>query len=308
MSGAAERYPIPIVANVVAVVASSAIYFLLLYFASRTTTAIGLLAAAFLFAVVMIAIYSLIHEAEHGLLVPDPGLNRFLGRWLCALFGVSFAFLTHCHMRHHRNNRTDSEIFDLYLAHHTRWKRRLNLYLMLSGATYFLIVLSVVLFAFAPSLVYGGFFQRRSETATFLEGSDRNGKLRTYRLESGLVIAIQVAGFFILQLDLAAWLVLFAVHGFAWSSQNYVTHAFSPRHVVNGAHNLKLPQWLTPVYLHFNLHLAHHQHPHVPWVHLPGLVHPSVARIGFLRNYLRLWGGPRPTLEPNPARGKHVAE
>lgn len=308
MSTRAPRYPIPVVANIVTVAACSAIYFLLLYAASRATTAAGVIATGLLFAVVMISIYSLIHEAEHGLLVPDPVWNRILGRWLCALFGVSFAFLTHCHMRHHRKNRTDSEIWDLYLAYQVKWKRRFNLYLMLSGATYFLIVLSVVLFAFAPSLVYGGFFQRRAETASFLEGSNRKGKIRTYRLESWMVVGVQAAAFFILQLEFTAWVALFAVHGFVWSSQNYVTHAFSPRDIVNGAHNLEMPRWLTPVYLNFNLHLAHHQHPHVPWIHLPRLVQPSIARIGFFRNYLRLWGGPRLTLEGNPARGRHAAE
>ena len=37
------RYPIPVVANIVAVVACSTIYFLLLYTASLATTASGLI-------------------------------------------------------------------------------------------------------------------------------------------------------------------------------------------------------------------------------------------------------------------------
>lgn len=302
------RYPIPVVANIVAVVACSTIYFLLLYTASLATTASGLIGVALLFAVVMIPIYSLIHEAEHDMLVPDARWNEMLGRWLCALFGVSFAFLRHCHMRHHKKNRTDNELWDQYLAHQVKWKRRCNLYLMLGGSSYLLLWLSVVLFAVAPSLVYRGLFQRHAEIASFLEGSNRDEKIRTFRRESWMVLGIQASVLFAVQLELTAWLVLLAVHGFIWSSQNYVNHAYSPRDIVNGAHNLKMPRWLMPVYLNFNLHLAHHQHPNVPWVHLPKFVPASIARISFFRNYLRLWGGPRLTLEKSPVRGRHAAE
>ena len=157
MSAKARRYPIPVVTNIVAVVACSAIYFLLFYAASRATTAAGVIASALLFAVVMISIYSLIHEAEHGLLVPNPAWNRILGRWLCALFGVSFAFLTHCHMRHHWKNRTDSEIWDLYLPNQVKWKRRFSLYLMLSGVVihqdYVFITANYSMSAYAVQIV-----------------------------------------------------------------------------------------------------------------------------------------------------------
>jgi fatty acid desaturase len=302
----APPYPIPVVTNLIAVVVCSAIYFLLLYAACRATTAAGLIVPALLFAAVMITIYSLIHEAEHDMLLPSPRWNDILGRWLCALFGVSFAFLRHCHTRHHRKNRTDNELWDLCLPHQVKWKRRLNLYLMLGGSSYFLVWLSVVLFALAPALVYRG-FSWHPEIASFLEGSNREGKIRVFRWESWMVLGVQAAAFFALQLELTSVLVLFAVHGFVWSSQNYVNHAYSPRDVVNGAHNLEMPLLLVPVYLNFNLHLAHHQHPHVPWNHLPTLVPASSTRIGFFRNYLRLWCGPRSTLETSPVRGRHVA-
>ena len=299
------RYPIPVVANIVAVGTCSAIYFLLLYTASRATTTAGVVGVALFFAAIMIPIYSLIHEAEHDMLVPGARWNDILGRWLCALFGVSFAFLRHCHMRHHKKNRTDNELWDHYLSHQVKWKRRCNLYLMLSGSSYLLLWLSVVLFALAPSLVYRGLFQRHAEIASFLEGSNREGKIRIFQRDSWMVLGIQASTLFAMRLEFTSWLVLLAVHGFVWSSQNYVNHAYSPRDIVNGAHNLKLPRWLLPVYLNFNLHLAHHQHPNVPWIHLPGLVPTSIARISFFRNYLRLWCGPRLTLEKNPARGGH---
>jgi fatty acid desaturase len=306
MSARASRHRPPAILNVVALVALSAIYLLLLYAASRATTIAGLAVAAALFAVAMIPIYSLIHEAEHDMLVPSTRWNGILGTWLCALFGVSFAFLRHCHLRHHRMNRTDNEIWDLYLPHQQKWKRRVNLYLMLCGSTSILLWLSVVLFAIAPSLVYGPPFRWHAEVAEFLEGSNREAKIRQFRRESWMVIALAATLFLGLQLELGPCLVLFAVHGFVWSSQTYANHAYSRRDIVNGAHNLEMPAWLLPVYLNFNLHLAHHQHPHVPWIHLPAMVQPNGDRIGFFRNYMRLWRGPEPTHECAPSRRSHA--
>jgi fatty acid desaturase len=77
---------------------------------------------------------------------------------------------------------------------------------------------------------------------------------------------------------------------------------------INGAHNLRMPIWLKPIYLNFNLHLAHHQNPHIPWIHLPRFVQPSPNRMSFFYNYLRLWSGPRLTREKNPVLGTHAAD
>jgi fatty acid desaturase len=112
---------------------------------------------------------------------------------------------------------------------------------------------------------------------------------------------LQAVAFWALHLRFWPWLLLFLMHGFVWSSQNYVNHAFSPRDILNGAHNLKMPAFLRPIYLNFNLHLAHHQNPRIPWLHLPEFVPYRTQRISFFRNYLRLWTGPRLTHEDNPS-------
>jgi fatty acid desaturase len=306
MTSAPVTHPIPTAMNLCGVVVCSTLCLLLLYGASRASSVGEVLACAVAFAIVLVPTYSLIHEAEHEMLVPDRRWNDLLGRWLCVLFVVSFAFLKHCHLRHHRKNRTDIEMWDLYLENQVPWQRRWNLYLMMSGLGYLMLWVSVILFALAPPLVYVGFFQRHTEMAGFLEGSER--RLDAIRSESWMVLAVWALAFWLLDLEPVAFLALYGAAGFLWSSQTYVNHAFSPRDIINGAHNLKMPRWLLPVYLNFNLHLAHHQHPHVPWIHLPGLVQPSIARVGFFRNYLRLWGGPRLTLEGSPERGRHAAE
>jgi fatty acid desaturase len=296
-----RRYPIPFVVNLLVIVVTSVLYFILLYAASHAATFGGVMTYGCLFAVVMIPVYSLIHEAEHHMLHPHPWWNDLLGRWLCALFIVSFTFLTHCHLRHHTKNRTDIEMWDLYSEGQRKWKRRGNLYLMMCGIGYLSMWLSVVLYSLAPSLVYRGFFQRHREIAGFLEGSNEDDKIAAIRLECWTVIFFAAATVWALQLQLLPCLLLFGIHGFVWSSQNYVNHAFSPRDIVNGAHNLKMPLWLMPIYLNFNLHLAHHQNPRIPWVHLPHFVRQETHRINFFRNYLRLWTGPRLTDEKNPS-------
>jgi fatty acid desaturase len=124
------------------------------------------------------------------------------------------------------------------------------------------------------------------------------------RWESWLVILFQAGVIVLLGLSLKAWLIMFGIHAFVWSSQNYVNHAFSPRDIIDGAHNLKMPLWLKPVYLNFNLHLAHHQNPRIPWTHLPRFIGSGPGRMSFFRNYLRLWKGPRLTHEKNPVLRK----
>jgi fatty acid desaturase len=302
-----RRYPIPIAVNLLAVAVCSGLYFILFYAASRAASLWAVLLCGCLFAVVMIPVYSLIHEAEHNMLLPNPFWNAAVGRWLGLLFVVSFTFLTHCHLRHHVKNRTDIEMWDLYREGQNKWRRRCNLYLMMSAMGYLSLWLSVVLFALMPFLLYCGFFQRHTEIAGFLEGSDRHDKIVAIRLESWAVLIFQASIIWALHLRLLPWLILFLIHGLVWSSQNYVNHAFSPRDIINGAHNLKMPVWLKPVYLNFNLHLAHHQNPRIPWAHLPRFVPQGTERIGFFHNYLRLWTGPRLTHQKNPSLPSHTA-
>ena len=296
-----RHYSIPIAINLLTVAVCSVLYFFLLYAASHTAKMWILIICGCSFAAVMIPVYSLIHEAEHSMLHPRPIWNAMLGRWLCALFLVSFTFLTHCHLRHHNKNRTDIEMWDLYREDQSKWRRRGNLYLMMSGLGYLSLWVSVVLFAFAPFLVYCGFFQRHTEIAGFLEGSNQDSKISAIRAESWAALSLQAVTIWALHLQLWPWLLLFLMHGFVWSSQNYVNHAFSPRDILNGAHNLRMSGFLRPIYLNFNLHLAHHQNPRIPWVHLPEFVPHRTQRISFFRNYLRLWTGPRLTHEENPS-------
>jgi fatty acid desaturase len=295
-----HQYPIPATLNVIIVCVTSMLYFLLLYQAGQASSVWAIVAYGLLFAIVMIPVYSLMHEVAHNTLLPNNWWNNFLGRWLCTLFIIPFTFYRHCHLRHHKKNRTDVEVWELYFEEKDKRNTYGNLYLMMVGCGYLACWLSVILFAISPPALYSSFFKKSKIIAGFLEGSNQKEKVATMRWESWLTIFLQIAFVVALQIPFLTWLTMFLIHGLVWSSQNYVNHAFSPRDIINGAHNLKMPIWLKPVYLNFNVHLAHHQNPKIPWIHLPNFIKKGEGRIAFFRNYLRLWKGPVPSNEKAP--------
>lgn len=69
-------------------------------------------------------------------------------------------------------------MWDLYYEHQNKWLRYGNLYLMMIGFGYFSLWLSVILFAFVPSLVHSNFFKKHTEIRGFLEGGDHPFKLK----------------------------------------------------------------------------------------------------------------------------------
>ena len=295
-----NHYPIPVAVNNLIALVCTFLYLQLLYTGSQIDSLPFKMLIGLAFAATMIPVYSLMHEAAHNALNPAEKNNFAIGRWLCCLFVVSFSFFRHCHLKHHKKNRTDEEMWDLYYEHQNKWIRYGNLYLMMIGFGYVAIWLSVLLFAIAPDLVNSSLFKKHTEIKGFLEGTDDTRKLKVARLESIGVILFQLAILWLINWDFRTWLIFYALHGFVWSSQNYINHAFSPRDIINGAHNLKIPLWLNLVYLNFNLHLAHHQNPKIPWIHLPRFIKNGEGRIPFFKNYLRLWKGPKVTYERSP--------
>lgn len=79
--------------------------------------------------------------------------------------------------------------------------------------------------------------------------------------------------------------------GFTWSALQYADHAYSVRDIRNGAWNLKVHPITKAFFLNYHDHLAHHQHPNVPWIHLPKFVDPNVEKPAFLAIYLKMWKG-----------------
>jgi fatty acid desaturase len=297
-------YPIPYRLNIAIALIGFTLCIWILYTGSHIENTISKFGLAVLFAVLMIPLYSLIHEAEHEIMHPNKFLNYSSGVFLSLLFIAPFTFIRKCHLNHHKHNRTDYEMWDLYYEHQHKWLRQVYFYIVRLGMEWVMIVVSVILFALLPKLVFSALFSWNDEIKGIIKGANKEKLLVKIRIESYLVIAFQIGMFYLLRLDLSFLLMAYLCHGFVWSSQNYVTHAFTPRDIINGANNLKMSMALRWLYLNFNVHLAHHQYPKMPWIHLPKFVQQTKTEQSFWYIYFKLWLGPVLTQEPSPTEGK----
>ena len=294
------KYPIPSKLNTVLSIAIIIAALGLLILGSKMERGWTFALIAFLFGMVMVPAYSMVHEAEHHILHQNKKLNYTMGYLLSLLFMAPFTFFQQCHIGHHKRNRTDFEMFDLHYEHQSRGWRSFYLHIGRLGFQWILLPFSTFLFLFFPRVLTGSFFRMDLMTEGMLSGLYKE-TIPRIRLESLGVALFHILLFWGLDFAWQNYLIMYLVHGFIWSSQNYVNHAYSERDIINGAHNHKLPKWLQAFYLNFNLHLAHHQHPKVPWLYLEELVdHNDPKRISFFTNYLRLWGGTVLTREPSP--------
>lgn len=251
------------------------------------------------FSFLMLTNYALMHESAHAYLQQRPLPNALLGSFVGWHFPMSCRFLYLTHRVHHRCNRTDHEMFDYYYADDNRFIKFCQWYGILSGLHYLIVPLGSVVAALWP-----GFFRLRIFTRSRSSGvlfDDFTGYEIWYiRAEVALGIVYWVAIFKLLQLQWQSVAILYAMAGFHWSTRQYLTHAFTPRDVRNGAIILKASRLMRGVLLNGNYDLVHHQRPEIPWAHLPKIAPDNVPAVGFWRQYAAMWKGPRPNTENAP--------
>lgn len=289
-----ERFKIPSAMNagvltlqLVAVVAC----FLLLPYANELP---WLLALAVIFGIVMNSVYSTIHEAHHRVLFESRALNDGWGIVLSALFPAPFHLLRQGHIGHHRSNRSDDEVFDLYFDHDSRLLKTLAWYGILTGVYWLLVVFSNVVLVFAPRLMDPELYRFDRTSHVFLHHFDK----RTFpmmRLEALGAMLLHVAIIWMLDVSFARYAVMYFGFGLMWSSLQYVHHYQTERHVLNGARNLHAFRLLDRIWLNHNWHQTHHQHPTIPWNYLPEVARRrGTGSDPLLPAYFRMWRGPRP--------------
>ncbi len=215
--------------------------------------------------------FSLLHEAEHDKLHTNRFINQIIGILLSALFPSSYSILRASHLRHHARNRSDAELIDYYRPGESRVIKTFKYYTMLGGVTW----LGLVIFSFAMVFLPNRMF-RLTEEATldtrfsvyvsFL--ADVN--LTLVRIEVLILSSIWILLWIFLKLDIWAVIAL-ASFGIIWSSQQFIYHVRTPRHLVEGSANVSLMWPFNWIFLHGNYHLTHHRYPREPWIKLPGL-------------------------------------
>ena len=281
----------------------------MLWTASHAESVLALVAGALAFSFVNNTVFALLHEAVHGLLLPDRRANEATGLVLAAFFPTSLLFHRTCHLGHHRRNRTTVELFDYYRPEDSRLLKSAQWYGILTGLYWLLPPLGCLLMLTLPRRVVerlsGAHWSPRVEHvgAEAMLSGFRTVSLGRLRAEVVLTLSLQSAIWLAFDLTLVGWSACYVAFAVNWSALQYADHAWSPLDVRDGAWNLRvnpLTRWL---FLNYHHHLAHHQHPDVPWLHLGDLVDTSRPRPAFWRVYLSMWAGPR-ALPPGmrPAR------
>lgn len=294
-----SRYPIPVRANLILCALMHALAWSILWAGSRSEGWLAaLLAVAFSFA--MLTNYALLHEAAHGVIHPDARANRALGILCGALFPVAFSLYRAAHTAHHCSNKTDYEMFDYYYPGDNRLLKFSVWYLILLGPNWLLLPLGTLLLPFIPKLMREHPFVRMATTPRLAEEFEQPGVLAGIRADALAVILYWAALAWLLQPS--PWFVAacYACFAFNWSTRQYLTHAFAPRDVIHGAHNLSAGPLMRAILLNGNLDLVHHQRPELAWIHLPKVAHQSRPAVSSWRLYREMWAGPRPNTEPAP--------
>ena len=245
--------------------------------------------------------YAMMHEAMHDNLHSDPRINRVAGTMLSWLFPVSFTLMYSAHGVHHRFNRTDHELFDYYYAGDNLLVKFSQWYSILIGIYPPIIPLGSVLLALVPGLFRTRPWQRaRSSSIVFNPELLKAETINRIRIDVALGMLFWIALFLWLDLGWLAVAIAYAAAWFNWSTRQYVTHAFTPRDVINGARNLRVSRPMGWIFLNGQWDLVHHQQPRLHWQELPREGRHSEPPTSYWRHYFRLWLGPKPCTEAEP--------
>lgn len=268
----------------------------LLWGAAHTTHWWIVALAAFTFSFTNNTIFSLQHEAVHGNFHPNTRANDAAGILFAAFFPTIFQVQRISHLGHHRRNRTDEELYDYVLPGQSWFLKTYWIYCLLFGFYWMIIPVAMLVYVIWPWS-----FRARY----FLHGPARWWGFEPFVADiaaapilkiwpQGLItFGVQIALFWLLDLSFISWIICYWAFGINWSSVQYSDHAGSPRDVIEGAWNLRFLKPTQAMFLNYNLHLAHHREPRVPWIHLPRLVRSDDANPSFWPIYFRLFLGAR---------------
>jgi fatty acid desaturase len=302
----AAAAPIPARLNLALLAAASLVSAALLWGASHAPGAPALIGCALLFSFTANTLFSLLHEAVHGILSPHRRRNEWAGRLAAAWFPTGLAVQRAFHFTHHRNNRSPSEQFDLLHDGEVRWLKYAQWYSLLTGVYWLVTVAGVVAFLLVPRVLRVRLLRAResqvaaqTSSGEYLAALDGLDPVRS-RLEIAGSLAFQAALCVVLDLTPLGWIACYGAFALSWSALQYADHAFSPLDRHEGAWNLAVDPVTRLFFLNYHYHRAHHRHPQVPWTRLPELVDATEPRVSYWRVWRAMWKGPRTAGEAPP--------
>lgn len=270
-----------------------------LWTASHASSPLIVLAAAILFGFVGNTIFSLMHEAVHGMFHPNQRVNEAAGNLAAAFFPTIFVVQRLSHLTHHKNNRSDVERFDYYQPGDNHVLKVAQWYSILTGLYWLFIPVFVTVYAF-----FGGVIPWRRIVAT--EGTvgrqtsakayfDSLQQIPMWQVRAGflLTLAVQTVLFWGLGLSFWRWAACYAFFGLMWSSLQYADHAFTTLDRHEGAWNLGVSRFTRFAFLNYHFHLCHHRDPTIQWRKLPTRVLKDDTLVSFKSLLYFMWAGPR---------------
>jgi fatty acid desaturase len=247
--------------------------------------------------------FALLHESVHGIAHARRGINEAIGRLAAAFFPTALTLQRVFHLGHHAHNRTIEEQFDYLRPFDRPLLKRAQWYAILTGLYWVFVPLGAIAYFVHPALFLHPLLRAKTSDVARQTGASSmfaglaSAPTNRIRLEIVFTVAVQISFFRLLDLSLAGWLLCYAAFAWNWSSLQYADHAFSPLDVRDGAWNLRVNPITRLLFLNYHHHLAHHRHPHIPWIHLGRFVEVNEERPSFWSIYWRMWRGPRPIAE-----------
>jgi len=296
---------IPSGLNVMIAISSYVIAGFCLWGAAHSTTILAKLLFAIAFSYVGNTIFSLLHESVHKVFSSSSKLNYIFGNLSAAFFPTGFTLQRAFHLGHHRRNRTDYEMFDMYYSTDLKPLKYLQWYFVITGFYWTSAPIAGILYLLAPGLLKVKVLRSKDPRVQHMSADAMLAgieKINTKyaRVELLFTLLFQASLFYFLGLNFWSWILCYWCFAINWGSLQYADHAWTPRDIKNGAWNLKVNPVVHWIFLHYHHHKAHHQNPFVPWLHLHRFVDFKEHRPTHFGIWLKMWKGPTPATSETP--------
>ena len=258
------------------------------------------------FALANSTIFSLLHESVHRIFSESLLINNIFGICSSAFFPTGFSLQRGFHLGHHRRNRTDAEMFDLYYPKDVKFFKFIQWYSLFTGFYWLSVAFTAFMVMIWPGFFRLSLFTTKKRIIAQTGGEEMFSSIFSephpwkMRAEILVPLCFQIGLFVLFKLDWTKWLLCYWVFGCYWGAIQYADHAWTPRDIRYGAWNLKVAKVIRLIHLNYHYHQAHHVFPWVPWTHLAKFVDFSKPMPSFWSMYWQMWGGPRPTSEESP--------